>query len=461
MELMQTQIAMARRRVTMSSEDLSRVTATFAQASASLEARTKERVAIEKEMDSKRSRCEKKLHLLEASICDGLSLKKALLVEAGHDEVKDCQVGDWIHQGCSKPCDEGSGPGFEIAKRSVQLQPDPLGVACPALETRLPCGVKRCPVDCVMEEWGGWTSCSTECGGGTKSRTRGVKQSPDHGGLVCAVVEERQSCNMDSCDSDCVLSEWTPWSKCSRNCKFSASSAGGRARRRRDVVTQETGSGKCPAKDDKTRFEEKRCNQDLCPQNISCVSEQDVVLLLDASEFGNWNAEIQMARALVRASNQTVRFGIVAYAETARVLTRVTDDHERVLASLGEAPPAIGSGNDIAQGESLGRTLLIRGEDEAPRSTVALLLTEGNPTRLGPATQAAASLKGIGVRLTVGLNDRRSPEAREHACALASAPCAANIEAVNSWQQLSEEPNRFLNLICDRLSFSSTRIVER
>jgi len=62
----------------------------------------------------------------------------------------------------------------------------PCGVPCygDSVEYR-PCFRKECPVDCVWSEWSSWTSCSKLCGGGTQLRTRYVKEQPQHGGELC------------------------------------------------------------------------------------------------------------------------------------------------------------------------------------------------------------------------------------------------------------------------------------
>merc|ERR1712200_62930 len=56
-----------------------------------------------------------------------------------------------------------------------------------------------CPADCKVEDWSSWTKCSATCGGGTKTRGRGVVQEAENGGAVCPALEEEESCNTDQC----------------------------------------------------------------------------------------------------------------------------------------------------------------------------------------------------------------------------------------------------------------------
>ena len=46
------------------------------------------------------------------------------------------------------------------------------------------------PADCKVEDWSSWTKCSATCGGGTKTRGRGVVQEAENGGAVCPALEE-------------------------------------------------------------------------------------------------------------------------------------------------------------------------------------------------------------------------------------------------------------------------------
>ena len=55
-------------------------------------------------------------------------------------------------------------------------------------------------MDCQYEEWGEMSACSKKCGGGTQSRTRGIKVEKAHGGEDCeGDATETQSCNDQPC----------------------------------------------------------------------------------------------------------------------------------------------------------------------------------------------------------------------------------------------------------------------
>merc|ERR1711962_169241 len=111
-----------------------------------------------------------------------------------------------------------------------------------------------CSADCKVEDWSSWTDCSATCGGGTKTRGRGVVQEAENGGAPCPALEEEESCNTDQCPVDCEVEDWSSWTKCSATC------GGGTKTRGRGVVQEaEKGGAVCPALE-----EEEPCNTDQC-----------------------------------------------------------------------------------------------------------------------------------------------------------------------------------------------------
>merc|ERR1739848_610977 len=68
--------------------------------------------------------------------------------------------------------------------------------------------LKKCDYSCNpvkdggWTEYGDWSACSAECGGGTQTRTRTcTNPAPAHGGADCeGENEEIQECNTDHCE---------------------------------------------------------------------------------------------------------------------------------------------------------------------------------------------------------------------------------------------------------------------
>ena len=90
---------------------------------------------------------------------------------------------------------------------------------CPRLQSTASCNMLDCPVDCVMNPWTAWGSCTLTCGTGVATRTRDVQQPALYGGVACSTnVQETQNCNMFDCPVDCVVSSWGSFGDCSQVC---------------------------------------------------------------------------------------------------------------------------------------------------------------------------------------------------------------------------------------------------
>lgn len=374
--------------------------------------------------------------------------------------IQDCSVTDWKFSKCSKACKENESDtvGHMNATRDVEQGPGLEGHECPPLLATLPCNDKPCPQHCKVSEWAKWSTCSKACGGGTTNRIRTVIAQAKDGGKSCPNIEQRKICNIGSCSDECTLKEWSPWSACSRRCKFSKSSPAGRSTRTREIrgdPVKSGGGSPCPLADDKSRLEVRACNGEICPASMVCNASQDVVLLLDGSagHGHEFESQLKLTRALAASSRKSVRFGVVAYGQQAKVLSRITDDRASLSPLLSAKPP--GGKRDVTQGEMLGRTLFLDPGVGKGRPKTVVLLLGGTPAAFVEAKKASEDLRSAGIRVVVGLVDDGDSLARKQACGLASEPCSANVEAVRSWEQLAEEPGRFLASVCNGLVYSA------
>jgi len=198
--------------------------------------------------------------------------------------IVDCDVSAWVRDECSVSCDDSCDPrkpfecgGWQKIQREVVVGADQCGIKCPSLSKYMRCGQYKCPVDCDMSSWSGWSKCSADCEGGVQGRTRSVLVKPSNGGEQCNTPEESRACNTQSCDRDCKLARWTRWTGCSMAC------GGGVQQIRKHVVRPTRGDGKCPTATSAARYRQRACNTHDCQGDEVCIANQDLVVAVDGS----------------------------------------------------------------------------------------------------------------------------------------------------------------------------------
>eukprot|EP00397_Hematodinium_sp_SG-2012_P007230 GEMP01007272.1.p1 GENE.GEMP01007272.1~~GEMP01007272.1.p1 ORF type:complete len:1040 (+),score=226.82 GEMP01007272.1:331-3450(+) len=182
------------------------------------------------------------------------------------DVVLDCAFSDWSAWGaCSCSCS-----GVQDRTRQISVYARQGGIACTGPVKQFePCNILTCakgPVqDCELTEWGGWDTCSAECGGGYQFRDRKIKQNASNGGNECdGYLKEIQPCNRHTCGKqvDCVWGPWSEYGACSKHC------GGGEQTRYRHIVTAPKDLGLPCAKLD--NVEVKACNAVACGVQQYC-----------------------------------------------------------------------------------------------------------------------------------------------------------------------------------------------
>jgi len=238
---------------------------------------------------------EKITEILYTKICAVRKVRNELLVfsiKTPPSNISDCDFTDWHSKTgeciadngdvilCDDTCprqDPYKCGGSETMKRDIVVVPDSSGMKCPKLEREKKCRQKKCPIDCLMSAWSGWSKCTKDCESGVETKTRSVLTKPKNGGMGCDSVQEERPCNTGSCDRDCTLLDWGDWSPCSMAC------GGGDKSRTRKVLVPIRGQGKCPKKTSPERLEDGKCNTQPCAGDEICVAKQDLVIALDGS----------------------------------------------------------------------------------------------------------------------------------------------------------------------------------
>ena len=112
---------------------------------------------------------------------------------------------------CSKSCNTGTRTIF----RFIITRPANNGKECPALYKDVPCNAFPCPTDCVVSEWthidpvtGAYAQCTATCGMGVRTLRRSVIHPAGFGGQACPPLSMTESCNIQPCPVDCIVSQW-------------------------------------------------------------------------------------------------------------------------------------------------------------------------------------------------------------------------------------------------------------
>merc|ERR1719217_1699767 len=277
---------------------------------------------LDRDLRKQMKTCTQNYINFESELCALKKIRGELMKMKGDGHsgfFQDCEVSKWDPEECTKKCfQKGRSFGEQKLTRSVLTHPDG-GAKCLPLAAMRKCNLQPCPVDCKVATWSGWSKCSAECGGGVQQRLREVKRAMKYGGKPCGSTSESIACNVQSCEKDCELSEWTKWSWCSKDCD------GGTRKRQKFVKTKAEGQGKCPGTWSKKRLEYKECNMKRCEvalgkEILQCNETLDIMFLIDGSgslgESG-WKAEIKAAQLFVDAFSGTgahSHMGVILYS---------------------------------------------------------------------------------------------------------------------------------------------------
>lgn len=179
---------------------------------------------------------------------------------------QECLMSDWgAWSKCSDPCGGG-----QQKRHRTESRPPSNGGYCPASALReiQPCNTKTCTpagsLNCQLDEWGPWSTCTATCNAGQQNRTRAVLKEAQPGGEGCnATVSEVTGCKVADCvQTDCLWGNWDEWSACTAGCD------GGSKMRNRQIVRSPSEGGKLCEPHSKT--EVAPCNTQRCGKS-ECI----------------------------------------------------------------------------------------------------------------------------------------------------------------------------------------------
>jgi len=344
--------------------------------------------------------CGQQMHDLDDAMCGASKLKKDMGAVAGKGIfMGDCEVGDWVRGSCSQSCGD---KGEQTLTRSVISSKGPKAL-CPSLKLVRPCNRRACPVDGKMGHWEPWSGCSRACGGGTRSRHRRVISLAQHGGLPTAETMQEQLCNTQPCDQDCFLSDWTPWTNCTKLCNR------GHKSRARKALRPPLGEGTCPDEKSPLRLQSEPCGRTACEKLLpnvkaKCSGKLDVALVVDVSgSVGAISTEklklfVTSIAERMELSSKNAQLGLVYYGSTASVASPLTSASADLLKSVATVTWQK-DGTNTAQALGLARSLF---EDKGRPTAkqVVIVVTDGMPQSAFLTGVEVARLKESNTRLS-------------------------------------------------------------
>merc|ERR1719440_2492861 len=312
--------------------------------------------------------------------------------------IQDCEMGDWVVGPCSSTCVDANGnPGIQLITRTLIQKWDPTtpegkyGAGCPPDQVQRECANVPCPIDCVMADWSCWSKCSKDCGGGQQGRSRAVMTEAEYGGKECPANGEERLCNDGSCDVDCILGDgsgslWYRWGPKDRNFK---------------------------------------------------LVQKFTLDLIENSQLAKMDAQGRAKGGL--------RYGVILYSWSAQTISQISADKAALLTKVkGMKWPR---GATMTGRALLHANVLFNMGGTKQRSQVIILVTDGRATNQARAMRSAYKVKKNGIRIIL-VPVKNAIGQKNIMCRWASKPCKENMIVTPSWKMLISKMRWYLTTMC-------------
>merc|ERR1719160_927168 len=401
-----------------------------------------------------RKDCAKKIKEGAETICGIKSIRQELYqMQSYNPFIQDCEVGEWQPGECTVEC----GGGERAITREVVTPAANGGAECPPMLEKEPCNLQPCPIDCVVGEWSEYSACSKDCGGGVEVRSRPVYTDAEHGGEPCGDLTEQNECNVDACDRPCELDpEWSDWTECSKQCDY------GYTVRYKQVMKEAGPTGHCPGPFDDARMQAAYCNTMTCPEDLVCMEQMDLLVLVDGSGSVNWYGPgFEQERVftlnlfdLLQFGDDGAKAGVILFSWEAELVSPMTTDKASLVAAV-EGMQWPHWNTDTAAALSMAQTELGNsGRAEVPKErTIVFLVTDGNPNSMSAANAAAEALKETATLFVVVVGGAVNMNALKK---WATWPEEEHLIQVDEFELLESKLTELLADICEKMGCRET-----
>jgi hypothetical protein len=250
-------------------------------------------------------------------------------------------------------------------------------------------------------------------------------------------------------DKDCILSNWSAWSACSKMC--ASWQIPGHKQRTKSVLQNSTGNGVCPAYGSAERSSQSQCNAQACPNQLVCTSKLDIIIAIDGSGSVR-EAGFQRQKSFVTHlidsmnldDNAGVMVGLMLVATDPQILHYLSSDKTSLKQTVEQLVyPASAYGYTA---RALRKSLEVNGREGTKR--IVVVIADGiSPETESTVQDAASQLTQQQTRLMfvyVGNNFGH----KERFYDLATYPPQNNVIAVPSFQNLADNQNNFVADVC-------------
>jgi len=307
-------------------------------------------------------------------------------------------------------------------------------------------------------------------------KSRGRLTEPKYGGKQCPPDTETQPCNTHSCDQDCVLSEWSAWSPCTKSCLGKWSWTPGGQSRTKSIVKPVVGGGKCWRPHQSQRLQHQRCNTFICPKGIKCVADMDVIMVQDGSgslwyRWGgkaHWNRNFELSKKFMQAlvadsvmakvdamgrPKDGLRFGVILFSWGAKVISQVTEKKADLDTKIKAMKWPMG-GTMTHRALLLARKMFLNTPGSKNRLQTVLLLTDGRAMYWWWTYWASWLIKRSGVRL-ITIAVKNAVRIKWMLCLYSSRPCRENLILTPRWTMLISKLKLYLTTMCPTVEVPS------
>jgi hypothetical protein len=217
----------------------------------------------------------------------------------------------------------------------------------------------------------------------------------------------------------------------------------------------------------------------MCPKDIECVADLDVVLVQDGSgslwyRWGGkakWGRNFELSKEfmmhLIADSKMAkvdtegrpsdgLRYGVVVYSFNPKVISQIEAD-AKVLDTKIKAMKWPMGGTMTGRALLKAKQLFPMAVGAGKRLQVIVLITDGRASNRYWAYQAAKAVRDSGIRLIL-VPVKGAMRNQKDMCAWASKPCSENMILTPKWPMLLSKLKLYMTTLCPTVEVPSKKI---